>query len=85
MNHLGQGEESEGSGGVRLGCSPEAGNLAQTQAVWAYGAILASALGGWVADLFGRRKTYFVVSLLAGTLLAGTWIVAKRRLTPTDA
>lgn len=38
-------------------------NQAETQAVWAYGAVIASALGGWIADLCGRRITYFTVSL----------------------
>lgn len=35
---------------------------ARTQAVWAFGAVLSSAAGGYVADLCGRRITYFVVS-----------------------
>lgn len=35
---------------------------ARTQAVWALGAVLASASGGYIADLCGRRITYFVVS-----------------------
>ena len=41
------------------------GLQARTQAVWAYGAVLASATGGWLADLCGRRATYFVFSFLA--------------------
>jgi MFS family permease len=40
---------------------------ALTQAVWAVGAVLGSAAGGWLASLCGRRLTYFMVSL--GTLL----------------
>jgi MFS family permease len=35
---------------------------AYTQAVWAAGAVVGSALGGWLAERFGRRTTYFVVS-----------------------
>ncbi len=41
----------------------ELGQAAQTQAIWAVGAVLGSAAGGWLAQLFGRRTTYFVVSL----------------------
>jgi MFS family permease len=36
---------------------------ALTQAVWAIGAVLGSAAGGWLANLLGRRTTYFLVSL----------------------
>jgi MFS family permease len=45
------------------------------------GAVLASALGGWLADLCGRRTTYFVVSGL--TLAINLTIF--RLLEPTDA
>jgi len=38
-------------------------DAALTQAVWAVGAVLGSAAGGWLASRFGRRATYFVVSL----------------------
>jgi MFS family permease len=37
---------------------------AKTQAIWAIGAVLGSAAGGWLASLFGRRATYFAVSLV---------------------
>jgi len=36
---------------------------AVTQAIWAVGAVISSALGGWIANQFGRRITYFVVSI----------------------
>jgi MFS family permease len=39
-------------------------DAALTQATWAVGAVLGSAAGGWLASLFGRRATYFAVSLL---------------------
>lgn len=54
---------------------------ATTQAVWAVGAVLASALGGWLADQCGRRTTYFVVS---GLTLAIN-LAIFRLLEPTDA
>src|SRR5205823_3964987 len=41
----------------------EGAGSAVTQAVWASGAVLGSAAGGWLADLLGRRTTYFLVSL----------------------
>ena len=53
---------------------------ARTQAVWAFGAVLASAAGGYVADRFGRRITYFVVS--ATTLAVNLSIY--RYLTPNE-
>jgi MFS family permease len=48
------------------------GDAASTQALWAVGAALGSAAGGWLADRVGRRLTYFVVSL--GTLALNFWI-----------
>jgi MFS family permease len=36
---------------------------ALAQAIWAVGAVLGSAAGGWIANWCGRRLTYFVVSL----------------------
>ncbi len=41
---------------------------AHTQAVWAAGAVVGSALGGWLAERFGRRVTYFVVSAASLTI-----------------
>ena len=40
---------------------------ADTQTVWAIGAAIGSLCGGWLAAYFGRRTTYFAVSL--GSLL----------------
>ncbi|HEY7313903.1 MAG TPA: MFS transporter [Gemmataceae bacterium] len=40
-------------------------DAAQTQAIWAVGAVLGSAAGGWLASRLGRRVTYFLVSLAA--------------------
>jgi len=54
-------------------------DAAGAQAVWAFGAVLGGALGGWVADRFGRRLTYFLVSL---TTLALN-LAIYRLLTPT--
>jgi MFS family permease len=48
--------------GQKLG---QADLQARTQSTWAYGAVLASATGGMLADMFGRRATYFAFSLLA--------------------
>jgi MFS family permease len=36
-----------------------------TQTAWAIGAALGSLCGGWLATLFGRRTTYFGVSLIS--------------------
>jgi MFS family permease len=36
---------------------------ARTQAVWAAGAVLGAAAGGWLASRLGRRTTYFLISL----------------------
>jgi MFS family permease len=38
-------------------------SAARTQAVWASGAVIGSAAGGSLANLFGRQLTYFLVSL----------------------
>ena len=38
---------------------------ADTQTIWAIGAAIGSLCGGWLATMFGRRTTYFVVSLLS--------------------
>jgi MFS family permease len=48
------------------------GDAASTQALWALGAVLGSAAGGWLADRLGRRLTYFLVSL--ATLGLNLWI-----------
>jgi MFS family permease len=41
----------------------EGSSAALTQAVWATGAVLGSAAGGWLASQLGRRTSYFLVSL----------------------
>ena len=38
---------------------------ADTQTYWAVGAAIGSLCGGWLATMFGRRTTYFLVSLLS--------------------
>jgi len=38
---------------------------ADTQTCWAIGAALGSLCGGWLATMFGRRTTYFLVSLFS--------------------
>jgi MFS family permease len=38
-------------------------DAATAQAVWAAGAVLGGAAGGWVADRVGRRSAYFLMSL----------------------
>jgi predicted MFS family arabinose efflux permease len=47
-------------------------DAAATQALWALGAVLGSAAGGWLADRLGRRLTYFLISL--ATLVLNLWI-----------
>ncbi|MGC3971480.1 MAG: MFS transporter [Pirellulales bacterium] len=54
---------------------------ANVQSYWAYGAVLASALGGWLADCFGRRTTYFTFSAAA---LVGS-LFTFSRLDPSHA
>jgi MFS transporter, SHS family, sialic acid transporter len=56
-------------------------DMAGTQAVWAFGAVLGGAAGGWVADRLGRRASYFAISL--ATLLLN--LAIYRLLTPTDS
>jgi MFS family permease len=54
-------------------------NSASTQAIWAAGATLGSLIGGWIADRFGRRSTYFTICL--ATLIINVTIY--RTLAPT--
>jgi MFS family permease len=56
-------------------------DAASTQALWALGAVLGSAAGGWLADRLGRRLTYFLISL--ATLALNLWIY--RFLSPEGA
>lgn len=52
----------------------------KTAAIGSTGAAIGSLLGGWLASLFGRRATYFVISL--GSLLLSGYIFW--RLTPAS-
>jgi MFS family permease len=45
-----------------VGGAHNPGYKGTTQAIWAWGAVGGSLLGGWLANLFGRRATYFVIS-----------------------
>jgi MFS family permease len=55
-------------------------SAAQTQAVWASGAVIGSAAGGVLANLFGRRLTYFLVSLAS----LGINLAIYRILSPAE-
>lgn len=48
---------------------------ADTQTIWAIGAAIGSLCGGWLATYFGRRTTYFGVSL--GSLILAQLIFAN--------
>jgi MFS family permease len=54
---------------------------AMTQIMRSAGGAVGSLFGGWLANLFGRRTTYFVLSL--ASLVLGGYIF--RALAPTDA
>jgi MFS family permease len=56
------------------------GDAARTQALWASGAVLGAALGGYLADLLGRRTTYFVISVATVAINVGLY----RFLQPLD-
>lgn len=58
----------------------EGASAARTQAVWAAGAVIGSAFGGYLADLLGRRTTYFVVSVLT----VGVNLIIYRFLDPNS-
>lgn len=53
---------------------------ADTQTMWAIGASIGSLCGGWLATKFGRRTTYFAVSLFS--LALAQWIF--QRLQPSQ-
>jgi SHS family sialic acid transporter-like MFS transporter len=59
----------------------EPGAKALTSIMRAGGGAVGSLLGGWLADLCGRRKSYFLISLT--TLALSEWIYF--RLAPGDA
>ena len=56
------------------------GDAAGAQAVWAAGAVIGGAAGGWLADRLGRRLSYFLISV-ATLVLNG---VIYRTLDPTQ-
>jgi SHS family sialic acid transporter-like MFS transporter len=51
---------------------PDPALKADTQMLWAIGAVIGSLAGGWLASLVGRRLTYFLVSL--GSALAAGYL-----------
>jgi MFS transporter, SHS family, sialic acid transporter len=51
---------------------------ALTQIVWAFGAVLGSLAGGWIASRIGRRFSYFVISGSSLAISLGIFL----RLTP---
>jgi len=53
---------------------------ADTQTMWAIGAALGSLCGGWLASFFGRRTTYFTVSL--GSLILAQLIFLRLEPSP---
>ncbi len=53
---------------------------ADTQTTWAIGAAIGSLCGGWLATLFGRRTTYFAVSL--GSLILAQLIFLRLEPSP---
>jgi MFS transporter, SHS family, sialic acid transporter len=56
------------------------GSSAPTQQAWAAGAVIGAAAGGWLANQFGRRATYFAISLLT----LGLNLVIYTQLTPAS-
>lgn len=61
----------------KVGGIVQPGYKAVTQQYWAIGAILGSFLGAWVANLFGRRVTYFAISLGSAALTCGIFLLLK--------
>lgn len=53
------------------------GYKATTQAYWAVGAVLGSLLGAHIANLLGRRLTYFLISLAATLMTCGIFMFMK--------
>lgn len=53
------------------------GYKADTQAVWAFGAAIGSFFGGQIASRFGRRLTYFLISLGSALLTCGIFLFLK--------
>lgn len=53
---------------------------ADTQTAWAVGAAIGSLCGGWLATLFGRKTTYFLVSV--GSLILAQFIFLRLEPSP---
>jgi MFS family permease len=53
------------------------GYKAATQGYWAAGAILGSFLGAHIANLLGRRVTYFLISLASAALTCGIFLFIR--------
>ena len=47
----------------KIGGATQADYKAMTQGFWAFGAILGSITGAYIANLLGRRRSYFLISL----------------------
>jgi MFS family permease len=61
----------------KVGGAADPGYKAATQGYWAVGAILGSFFGAHVANLLGRRVTYFLISLGSTVLTCGIFILLE--------
>ena len=61
----------------KLGGVAQPGYKATTQAYWSAGATLGSLFGGYVANLLGRRLTYFLISLGSVLITGGIFLFLK--------
>jgi MFS family permease len=61
----------------KVGGTAAPGYKAATQGYWAVGAILGSFFGAHVANLLGRRVTYFLISLGSCLLTCGIFLLLK--------
>ena len=61
----------------KIGGAAQPGYKATTQAYWAVGAALGSLLGGHLANLLGRRLTYFLISLGSVTTTVSIYLFLK--------
>jgi MFS family permease len=61
----------------KVGGSSSPGYKAATQGYWAVGAILGSFFGAHIANLLGRRITYFLISLGSALLTCGIFLLLK--------
>lgn len=58
-----------------------ADNQELVYAIWAAGAVVGSVMGGWVANHFGRRSTYFAICVATLTIN----LMIYRMLTPSQS